>query len=121
MDLDPERFRLQTASKGDRKAARSSPRRQGDKRFLKGPIPLAWLIAAARLPGKPLAVAVALWFLAGCRKEFVIPLTRSILAEFNVSRNAGYRGLHRLEQAGLVQVDRRRGRCPRVTILAPHP
>ena len=33
--------------------------------FLRGPIPLDWLSAAAQLPGKTLNVGVALWWLKG--------------------------------------------------------
>jgi hypothetical protein len=34
-------------------------------RFLKGPVPMPWLATAARLPGKALAVGIALWRLGG--------------------------------------------------------
>ena len=36
--------------------------------FIRGPIPLAWLNVAARLPGKTLNVGLAIWWLAGMSK-----------------------------------------------------
>ena len=39
------------------------------RKFLKGPIPLYWLIAASKLPGKALAVGVVIWFRAGLEKS----------------------------------------------------
>ena len=44
-------------------SARSPARRKG--KFLRGPVALDWLRRAAALPGKALAVGLALWFLRG--------------------------------------------------------
>jgi hypothetical protein len=79
-------------------------------------VPLAWLSRASRLPGKALAVALAIWYVAGLERSGTVRLTTSTLREFNVGRKAAYRGLAALERAGLVQVERKRGRCPGVTI-----
>jgi hypothetical protein len=86
--------------------------------FLKGPVPLAWLQDAAALPGVALAVGVALWHLAGVRKsrEHLV-LSSERLVPFGVSRYAKDRALRNLVEAGLVQVERRKGRSPRVTLL----
>lgn len=85
---------------------------------MKGPIPLPWLVEAARLPGKyPLAVALAVWFRAGMMKQNeAIPLNPATLARFGVNRLAGYRGMTALEAAGLISVERHQGRAPLVTI-----
>lgn len=86
--------------------------------FLKGPIPLPWLSAATRLPGKsPLSVALAIWFEAGRRKSMEVTLTTAILQRFSVNRKAKYRALSSLENAGLVRVYREPRRNPVVTIL----
>jgi len=86
--------------------------------FLKGPIPLKWLARASALPGKSLAVGLAIWYCAGLRqRQDDLTLCRSTLDRFGVSRQAGYRGLRLLEQAGLVAAVRQRGCCPRVDIL----
>lgn len=90
--------------------------------FLKGPVPLAWLSAASKLPGKsPLAVGLALWFEAGRRRSVTVTLTSAVLARFGVDRKGKYRGLASLERAGLVEVVRVPRRNPQVTIIEAHP
>jgi hypothetical protein len=85
--------------------------------FLRGPIPWHWLLAASALPGRALAVGVAVWFQAGLRgTRSDLPINTSRLA---VPRSSADRGLVELERAGLVTADRHRGRCPRVTIVLP--
>ena len=86
-------------------------------RFLKGPIPWAWLSAAARLPGRALHVAIGIRLWTGIKKTDRIAFSVSTLAELGVSRPAAYRGLTALEGRGLVTVDRHRGRKPRVTVV----
>ena len=94
--------------------------KQRRSEFVRGPIPVEWIAQAAVLPGRALAVGLAVWFIvgAGRNSNAVCP---SLLAKFGVSRKAGYRALRALEQADLVEVERHRGRCPRVTILEPMP
>lgn len=94
----------------------SPPRPKTGQQFLKGPIPLDWLCAAARLPGKSLQVGIALWFLAGVHKSRVIPLSNNTSQRFGLDRNSKYRGLSWLEQGSLVSVERKVGRAPVVTI-----
>lgn len=86
-------------------------------RFLKGPIPWDWLTKAASLPGKTLHVALELWRESGCKKSPNINVSPSGLRKLGVSRETGYHCLNRLEAAGLIEVERRRGRSARVTIL----
>lgn len=89
--------------------------------FLKGPIPLAWLSIASKLPGKaPLAVALSIMFEVGRRKQTEIVLTSAICERFGVNRKSKYRGLHALEDVGLVSVERRPRKNPIVTVLEPH-
>jgi hypothetical protein len=88
--------------------------------YLRGPVPLAWLSAAARLPGSALAVGIALWYLAGLRRTRQdLALSSERLQEFGVSRHAKDRALRHLAEAGLVEVARKKGRSPRVTLFAP--
>jgi hypothetical protein len=94
----------------------AAPHHAPGEHFLKGPVPLAWLNRASRLPGKALAVALAIWYVAGMEKSGTVRLTRSALMAFNVGRKAAYRALAALERAGLVQVERKRGSCTKVTI-----
>jgi hypothetical protein len=76
-----------------------------------------WLAVAARLPGRALHVAVAIWFQAGIKGVAEVRLPSATVQSLGISRFALYRGLAALETAGLVRVDRRRGRCPGVTLL----
>ncbi len=103
-------------------ASRQRHRKQQQRRhgaFVRGPVPVRWLASAAVLPGRALAVGMAVWFLVGIRQSRkALSVCSTLLERFGVSRKAGYRGLLALEQAGLVKVERHRGRCPRVTVLS---
>jgi hypothetical protein len=83
---------------------------------LRGPIPLDWLSAAARLPGKSLHVGIALWFMGGLLKSRIVTLSNITSLRFGLNRNAKYRALAWLEEAGLIAVERKLGRAPIVTI-----
>jgi DNA-binding MarR family transcriptional regulator len=85
--------------------------------FLKGPIPIAWLNVAAKLPGKTLNVGIAIWWLAGMSKTTAFKLTGKSLNQLGVSRDAASDGLKRLEECGLVLVKRSPGQRPTVQIL----
>lgn len=86
--------------------------------FLRGPIPLAWLAMAAKLPGKTLHVAMALWWRHGMARGKPFKLTQTALEAMNVERDAASAGLARLEQAGLIQVERKPGQRPTVAMLS---
>jgi len=87
--------------------------------FVRGPIPLAWLSAAGRLPGRSLHVGVLIWFLSGLhRGARTVKLTAQWRGSMGLERHAASRALERLQRAGLVEVDRKPGRSPRVTLLA---
>ena len=118
---DFERLRFSTRPL-DALAARPSkpPRHRQGEAFLKGPIPMAWLALAARLPGRALHMGLILWYWAGITKRRVVaPSLSRAEREFGVSRTALARGLAALEHADLVSVDRRAGRKPVVTLLDP--
>ena len=86
------------------------PDRKPPKRFIKGPIPLEWIQAAARLPGRSLHVGLVLWYLAGVRRSRQGPISYTVASHFGLSRHAVYRGLAWLEEAGLITVLRKHGR-----------
>jgi hypothetical protein len=62
-------------------------------------------------------VGLVLWHLAGLRKSSCVKFEYGRAAELGVPRFTVYRALTSLEHAGLIEVDRKRGRCPVVTIL----
>ena len=102
-------------------APRTSPpgtpngRRKG--RFLKGPVPLDWLEAAAGCGGKAVAVAVLLWYRRGVTRSPEVNVGRSLRNLFAISPQSFRRAVASLECAGLVTVERSVGRSPRITLL----
>ena len=97
------------------------PRHKAGDHFLKGPVPLVWLEAAARLPGKSLHAGVALWYAAGLTRSASVPLSNISGVRFGLDRNAKYRALSWLEAAGLIRVERKLGRAPVVTLVCADP
>lgn len=116
---EPDRLRLPRSQIRSAKPSRRAPRHKRGEKFLKGPIPWAWLCRAARagLRTKTLHVAIALWFLTGVGKSWKVKLTRSIMNSLGVKPDAASRGLRGLEACRLISVDRQKGRAPVVTIL----
>ena len=115
--LDLEAFRAQTPTPPLQRAAPLSIRRSKGQ-FIKGPIPMDWLIKAANLSGKTIHVALELWRESGCRRSRNdIPLSTDKLQSLGVGRKASYAALKHLEAAKLITVERRRGRLSRVTII----
>lgn len=110
---DLERLRLLTR---EGPPSLRPPRPLGRERFLKGPVPLSWLEAAGRCPGKALHLGVVLWFLAGVTGRREMSLGRSELARFGVNRYATSRALAALEKTKLVSVKRLPGRKRVVTL-----
>jgi len=116
--FDIENFRLpnnymRTCPKPSKKPRK--PRFAGN--FLKGPIPIAWLMKASALPGKAFQTGIVLWYLSGLRKKETIVLANGLLEQFHISRQAKYRCLKALDGAGLITFEGRKDRNPRVTIL----
>jgi hypothetical protein len=119
---DLERIRLQPGDAEKLLAAKSSldkrrPRHKRGEWFIWGPIPGDWVAAAATLPGKSLHVALAIWHAAAKAKSTTAILSRAVTKRFGVAPDSVARSLSRLEEAGLISVDRRNGRAPRATIL----
>ncbi len=77
-----------------------------------------WLTKAARLPGRSLHLAVALLRIASAQNAHQVTLSNLASQQFGLDRNAKYRALGWLEEAGLVRVERKRGRSPMVTLLS---
>lgn len=117
--IDADRLRL--TKRPQQLVARRVARLRKGEHFLKGPVPLRWLQAAAVLPGKSLHAGVALWYVAGLTRSTDVPLSNVAGDKFGLDRNAKYRALAWLEGAGLIRVERKLGRAPVVTILALDP
>lgn len=90
--------------------------------FIKGPIPLGWITTAARLPGKSLAVGLALWWRRNLTGDNTVKLTSAHSLRFGVQTRSGRKAaLDALEQAGLVEVERRPPKAPSVTLIDADP
>ncbi len=86
--------------------------------FVKGPIPGEWISKAAKQPGQSLHIAMAIQYSRGVFGE-PVKLTTDLARRFGVDRRQTmYAALRSLEAAGLIQVDRARGRCPRVVVVS---
>lgn len=98
---------------------REAKRQTRASHFIRGPILIEWVRQAAALPGKALVVGLAIYFKAGMGKpDEPVPVSTQLLVRFGVPRRTGHRAIDALESASLVEVDRHRGRAPRVKILA---
>ncbi|MBK7591993.1 MAG: hypothetical protein IPI27_12075 [Betaproteobacteria bacterium] len=69
------------------------------------------------MPGKTFNIAIALWWRHGVAKGKPFKLTQTALAYLHVERDAASAALARLEQAGLIQVERRPGQRPIISIV----
>jgi len=79
---------------------------------------LHWIETAARLPGRSLHTGLALWYAAGLTNSASVSLSNVSSLLFGLDRNAKYRALAWLEEAGLITVERKLGRAPLVTLQA---
>ncbi len=93
------------------------PNRKSYKRFIKGPIPLEWTQAAARLPGRSFQVAMLIWYLIGVRRSKQGAISYTVASHFGLNRHTVYRGLAWLEEAGLITVSRKHGRRLGFTLM----
>jgi hypothetical protein len=93
------------------------PRHKPGEKFIKGPIPWKWIAEAAKLGGSSLKVAIGLWFYAGMKSNRSVKFSNVILPEIGLNRSAKYRGLKKLEDRGLVSLQRASGCSPVVTLL----
>lgn len=90
--------------------------------YLSGPIDLDWIVRAADCGRTPLLVGLLLWHKMRLTKNTTIEATSSFFIRFGIDGDAKVRALRKLEQAGLVEVDRRGKRNPAVRMrYVPNP
>lgn len=85
--------------------------------FIQRPIPMVWISQVAKLPGKTINVAIALWWVHCISGGGEINLTRKALTLLNVNRETANDALERMERAGLIDVVRNVGMRHKVLIL----
>jgi hypothetical protein len=85
-------------------------------------VPLTWAASAAKATRTPKALVwVLLLHTAWRTRSATFPLSNVGLAENGVSREIKRRALAEMEAAGLIVVERRPGRAPRVTLVTNRP
>lgn len=86
--------------------------------YLRGPIPWWWLHEASSLGAGTLATGLAVWHLRALNKSETFTASLYQLRKWTgLSEKVTRQGLHRLEAATLVMVERPRGRSPKITLL----
>lgn len=99
-------------------ARRDGPPRPGRfERFVMGPIPWSWLVAASRCGAGAMSVAVVLWHLAFLNKTNCVSLTNARLRDLGVSRSQKSRVLRAFCDAGLIKLVTADRRSPVVEIM----
>ena len=88
-------------------------------RFLKGPISLPLLQEVAQLPGKALALYLAIRHRADLCGSPEVTLPTNYLADWGIDKYSKHRALTALERVGLVRTERCPGHTTRVTLNDP--
>ncbi|NRP52386.1 hypothetical protein XMV242_000845 [Marinobacterium sp. xm-v-242] len=122
MSIDPKQIALPDGLRPEsaptkEKVVDKASRKRITGRFLRGPIPLEWLMKASQLSGQALHVAIAIWFLTGVKNTNSVQLSNKLLSEFGVNRYSKRRALRQLISADLISVEQGRGKSPVVTVL----
>jgi hypothetical protein len=86
------------------------------ERFLKGPIPLKDISAAAKLPGRCLVLFLAIHHQVTLTGKPIVTLPASLLLELGITRSTKARCLSALEHAQLVAVMRSKGKAARIQL-----
>ena len=92
-------------------------RKSSTNQFIKGPIPYKWLTEASRLSSTVLRVGLILWFLSGLTKSRTVKLSNRYLKDFGVHRVSKYGALKKLQDAGLITYEGKKGSSPIVTVI----
>ena len=86
--------------------------------FLRGPVPMAWFAEAAKSGVSALLLGIVLWHLCGRNhNKLTFSVSNVAVSEFGLSRQAKYRALKALEDAGLIEVHRSGKRSISITLL----
>jgi len=92
-------------------------RQPSEKTLFFPPMPGEWLLKAARLPGRALAIACLIRLEAAFIGRPTITLQNKWAERAGLNRYAKARALRELEKAGLIKVEWNRGSNALVTVL----
>jgi hypothetical protein len=85
--------------------------------FLKGPIPLAELVPVAKMPGKTLALWLAIVHRVAWSKTSWVTFPPYVAEDWGISQDAKVDALRRLEQDGRIAVSKSRGGYLKVRLI----
>ena len=88
------------------------------ERFVKGPLLLSELVPVGRMPGKALLLWLLIRYRTDLSRDGWATLPRRLLTEWGIGKNARTDALRRLEQAGLIRVERPAGYMLKVKLAA---
>lgn len=86
-------------------------------KFIAGPLNVVWLSQARKLGVSALWVGLCLWFLRGLRRSDSFIVSNLFMQALGVSPDAKRRALRKLESAGLIIIEQKGKRSPRVTLV----
>ena len=116
---DPSSFRL--TSSGLAPPPVDTPRRRKAftiaGMFIAGPVDVVWLLQARKLGVTALWVGLGLWFLRGLKKSDSFIVSNLLMQTWAVLPDAKSRALKKLERVGLITIEQRGKRSPRITLV----
>jgi hypothetical protein len=92
-------------------------RRPIEEFFLKGPVPLSELVPIAKMPGKTLALWLAIVHRVTYSSKTWVTLPPYVMADWGIGQDAKIDALRRLEQAGKIAVSRPKGGYLKVRLV----
>jgi hypothetical protein len=94
------------------------PRKPLKGKFLKGPLLLDELLPVVRMPGKALAVWLLIRHRTDVNRGDWSTLPQRMLHEWGIGKDARADALRRLEQAGLIKIERPKGYMLKVKLVS---
>ena len=120
---DPGNFQIGPGDVAFQKVAIGKGRRISSARgrFIAGPLDVDWLSQARKLGVTTLWVGLGLWFLRGLKRSDSFIVSNMTMQGLNVRPDAKSRALRKLQKAGLITIEQKGKRNPRVTLVVQSP
>ena len=110
-------LRLPSNFVGKPKPKKRRPRIKG--RFLKGPVPMNWLMTAfTECGGTSAYVGAVLWHLSGMKQNArAFPVSNVVAGDYGLTAKMKHLAFKKLAGAGLVQLEKRGRKAKTITIV----
>ena len=82
-------------------------------------VPVHWLMAASEISPSAGLIGCVIWWRWRLNHDSPAKMCPRMWCRFGIGRSTGHRLLRSLADAGLIQLERQKGRCARVTVLRP--